>query len=587
MVCTAEQRMRGSHLPLAFRRPAQVEQRMSGQEALAFLSSSETLPDLILLDVMMPDMNGHQVCRAIRELFPSVSIPVIIVSARSDPEDVMQGLSSGSIDYVKKPYHRQEMLSRVRAQLRNRELIEAEVRTRKVVEHLKPLMPMSVIHRLEAGQSIIADAHSSVTVLVASRAHPSPGVQPQSQTAQTRAAMLEMEHSFEGILERHGVFRTHSDSDNFVVVSGQDGCGDHLNRVLALAEEMLLMYASEKNFPLRIGIHCGPAHAGVVGIDDPSYVVFGETVVSAESLAAHAPDGTIHVSRQVANGTTRELSFEPLLDGLLIGSSALETLVAQVGEWQDALKAYQERQLHGTTPAHAAVAASSDALAAARTKADVLRSQLAAERAATAAADARAAAAEQAAAAERAVAADRVAAANRVAAAAAASERAAASAAHPPPTSSGRAAGGSGGGGSGSGLSVLVSASELPAHGYLPHSPTESVVSRTTVTSGMVWAGPALLSLEAFLGDLGLAQHLPTLAKQELTPLILAKMTHAQLQSIGVSAFGARKRILEAAADYHMRMESATRLALMHSDAAAHTRGAASRRSHAPSVQNG
>eukprot|EP00955_Chlamydomonas_euryale_P072637 361456-Chlamydomonas_euryale.AAC.2 len=64
-------------------------------------------------------------------------------------------------------------------------------------------------------------------------------------------------------------------------------------------------------------------------------------------------------------------------------------------------------------------------------------------------------------------------------------------------------------------------------------------------------------------------------------------MTHAQLQSIGVSAFGARKRILEAAADYHMRMESATRLALMHSDAAAHTRGAASRRSHAPSVQNG
>ncbi|KAG1677387.1 hypothetical protein FOA52_010767 [Chlamydomonas sp. UWO 241] len=140
---------------------------LSGHEALDYLDECETLPDIILMDVMMPDMSGYDVCRTIRERFSLVSIPVIIVSARNDPEDVMAGLSSGSVDYIKKPYHRQELLGRIRAQLRNRQVIEAEVQNRKVTERLKSMMPMSVIDRLGAGHSMIADAHASVTVLFA------------------------------------------------------------------------------------------------------------------------------------------------------------------------------------------------------------------------------------------------------------------------------------------------------------------------------------------------------------------------------------------------------------------------------------
>ena len=59
-------------------------------------------------------------CQEIRKRFSTVSIPIIMVSAKSNPEHIMKGLEAGSVDYVKKPFHRQELLSRVRAQVRNR-----------------------------------------------------------------------------------------------------------------------------------------------------------------------------------------------------------------------------------------------------------------------------------------------------------------------------------------------------------------------------------------------------------------------------------------------------------------------------------
>lgn len=181
----------------------QVEQAMDGSEALAFLKTNSTLPDLILLDVMMPGMNGFevrihalsiyqeyglyysaclnifdeklvnppslstfppsnctfstvsgtcappiisrppqcsnllrrscciftvftlfhpfcQVCQEIRKSHNKLQIPIIMVSAKGNPEDIMQGLQAGASDYVKKPFHRQELLTRIRSQIQSR-----------------------------------------------------------------------------------------------------------------------------------------------------------------------------------------------------------------------------------------------------------------------------------------------------------------------------------------------------------------------------------------------------------------------------------------------------------------------------------
>lgn len=87
-----------------------------GEEAL--LVVQEQRPDLILLDWMLPHLSGIEVCRQIKTRPETRDIPVIMVSARSDEPDRVQGLETGADDYVVKPYSISELLARLRANLR-------------------------------------------------------------------------------------------------------------------------------------------------------------------------------------------------------------------------------------------------------------------------------------------------------------------------------------------------------------------------------------------------------------------------------------------------------------------------------------
>lgn len=85
----------------------------SGVEALAGLS--ETQPDLILLDVMLPGVDGIEVCATIRE---SSGVPIIMLTAKGDTTDVVRGLESGADDYVVKPFNPKELVARIKTRLR-------------------------------------------------------------------------------------------------------------------------------------------------------------------------------------------------------------------------------------------------------------------------------------------------------------------------------------------------------------------------------------------------------------------------------------------------------------------------------------
>lgn len=81
--------------------------------ALAILEQS--LPDLIILDVMMPGMNGIDLCRVIRQRDDTRNIPVLILSARGDAESVMQGMEAGANDYLPKPILHHDLVAKVRS----------------------------------------------------------------------------------------------------------------------------------------------------------------------------------------------------------------------------------------------------------------------------------------------------------------------------------------------------------------------------------------------------------------------------------------------------------------------------------------
>ena len=74
-------------------------------------------PDLIILDVMMPGMNGIELCRVIRSRTETSNIPVLILSARGDAESVMRGMDAGANDYLPKPILHHDLVAKVRLML--------------------------------------------------------------------------------------------------------------------------------------------------------------------------------------------------------------------------------------------------------------------------------------------------------------------------------------------------------------------------------------------------------------------------------------------------------------------------------------
>lgn len=84
----------------------------------------EVEPDLLLLDLMLPGMDGIEICRRIREFS---NVPIIMLTAKSDTTDVVAGLEAGADDYIPKPFKPKELLARVAARLRNLEAAEHDI----------------------------------------------------------------------------------------------------------------------------------------------------------------------------------------------------------------------------------------------------------------------------------------------------------------------------------------------------------------------------------------------------------------------------------------------------------------------------
>ncbi len=93
----------------------ELEFATSGKEALEWLDSKQF--DLVLLDIMMPEMDGFEVCRRIKENPATREVSVIFLTAKADFQSIIQGFETGAVDYITKPYNRKELLIRVKTHL--------------------------------------------------------------------------------------------------------------------------------------------------------------------------------------------------------------------------------------------------------------------------------------------------------------------------------------------------------------------------------------------------------------------------------------------------------------------------------------
>lgn len=108
----------------------------SGQQALELLD--EIKPDLILLDVMLPELDGFETCRRLREAPQTKDIPIIFLTAGSDVVDIIMGFELGAVDYVVKPFYGPELLARVKLHLELK-------RAREELQNLKTKLEMAAL----------------------------------------------------------------------------------------------------------------------------------------------------------------------------------------------------------------------------------------------------------------------------------------------------------------------------------------------------------------------------------------------------------------------------------------------------------
>jgi two-component system sensor histidine kinase/response regulator len=87
----------------------------NGDECLAFVE--QQIPDLIFLDIMMPGMNGFEVCEKLKSNSDTKNIPVIFISALANPQHIQKAFESGGIDYVTKPFNKDDLLARAKVHL--------------------------------------------------------------------------------------------------------------------------------------------------------------------------------------------------------------------------------------------------------------------------------------------------------------------------------------------------------------------------------------------------------------------------------------------------------------------------------------
>jgi len=122
----------------------QVRECLDGPAALN--AAAECVPDLILLDIMMPEMNGYTVCERLKADEKLASIPVIFLSSLSDASDKVQAFSAGGVDYITKPFQISEVQARVETHLKLRRLqFELEVKNRELSESNDRLRELEIL----------------------------------------------------------------------------------------------------------------------------------------------------------------------------------------------------------------------------------------------------------------------------------------------------------------------------------------------------------------------------------------------------------------------------------------------------------
>ena len=279
----------------------------SGAEALDCLTSVDM--DVILLDVLMPDMNGIEVLSKLKANPDWARIPVIMISGLTEMDAVIRCIAAGADDYLAKPFNHVLLQACLKACLERKRWADRERQYQRRIEAekeradalLHAILPGQVVARLNGGETVIADRFDSVTILFADLVGFTP-VAAQTSPVELVQRLDCIFGEFDRLASRHGVEKIKTIGDAYMAAAGvPEPSDDHAERTVALGRAMLAAVTradpEDRPFEIRIGIHTGPVVAGLLGQYRFVYDVWGETVNIASRLEAHGLPGRIQLSQ--------------------------------------------------------------------------------------------------------------------------------------------------------------------------------------------------------------------------------------------------------------------------------------------------
>ena len=313
-----------------------VVQAESGPQALAL--AAQERPDLVLLDVLMPGMDGFEVCRRLRVMPAMLGVPVVLVTSLDDSEHYVRGLDAGADDFITKPVKPAELRARVRSLLRVKQQFDqielqrqalqdwSATLARRVDEKLAEVERLSRLKRFfsprlaarlvgeggDFGEAAWRSHRREVTVLFADlrgftsfaeRANPDGVMQ---ALAGFHAVMGRLIFDHDGTLERF------TGDGMMVFFNDPDPVPDHSGRAVELAlamqreaTHMAALWRQEDGPEgLAIGIARGVATLGALGFEGRlDYAAIGTVTNLAARLCAEAGAGQVWVSAPVADET--------------------------------------------------------------------------------------------------------------------------------------------------------------------------------------------------------------------------------------------------------------------------------------------
>ncbi|MHA1179719.1 MAG: adenylate/guanylate cyclase domain-containing protein [Alphaproteobacteria bacterium] len=285
----------------------------NGEKALAIATGPER-PDLILLDVMMPGMDGYEVCRRLKENPETADVPVIFLTAKTEEGDEELGFQVGAVDYIHKPFSAPVVLARVRTQLALQDaLSEAQEAQAEADQLLHALLPKKAADEIRSIGTVIPRRYENVAVLfcdVTNFTAYCDKHEPEEVISRLDALFV----IFERVAAKHGLEKIKTIGDGFMAAAGllhkvDDPVGAAVRCGLEMASTLT---DAHLGWEVRVGVHAGPVVAGVVGQERYQFDIWGDTVNMAARMMGLVAPGSVVAAEEIWNQVSSDFHGEPL-----------------------------------------------------------------------------------------------------------------------------------------------------------------------------------------------------------------------------------------------------------------------------------